>query len=55
MNYWPAEVCNLSECPEPLFDFVDMLREPGRRTAQISYGCGGWVAHYTTDLWGRPR
>jgi len=53
MNYWPAEVCNLSECHEPLFDFIDMLRGPGRRTAQISYGCRGWVAHYTTDLWGR--
>ncbi len=53
MNYWPAEVCNLSECAGPLFDFVDMLREPGSRTAQVSYGCKGWVAHYTTDLWGR--
>ena len=27
MNYWPAEVCNLAECHEPLFDFTDMLRE----------------------------
>jgi alpha-L-fucosidase 2 len=53
MNYWPAEVCNLSECAGPLFDFIDMLREPGSRTAQISYGCRGWVAHYTTDLFGR--
>ena len=53
MNYWPAEVCNLSECANPLFDFVDMLREPGARTARISYGCSGWVAHYTTDLFGR--
>ena len=53
MNYWPAEVCNLSECANPLFDFVDMLREPGARTAKTSYGCRGWVAHYTTDLWGR--
>lgn len=53
MNYWPAEVCNLSECANPLFDFVDMLREPGSRTAKTSYGCRGWVAHYTTDLWGR--
>ena len=52
MNYWPAEVCNLSECADPLFDFVDMLREPGRRTARTEYGCGGWVVHYTTDVWG---
>lgn len=52
MNYWPAEVCNLSECQAPLFDFIDMLRTPGRQTAQVEYGCGGWVAHYTTDAWG---
>ena len=52
MNYWPAEVSNLPECQQPLFDFVDMLREPGRRTARTAYGCGGWVAHYTTDVWG---
>lgn len=53
MNYWPAEVGNLSECTAPLFDFADMLREPGAHTAEISYGCRGFVVHYTTDLWGR--
>lgn len=53
MNYWPAEVCNLSECHQPLFDFTDMLREPGRRTAKIAYGCGGFVVHYTTNPWGQ--
>jgi alpha-L-fucosidase 2 len=26
MNYWPAEVANLSECHEPLFDLIDRLR-----------------------------
>ncbi len=52
MNYWPAEVCNLSECHQPLFDFTDMLREPGRRTAKVAYGCRGFVVHYTTNLWG---
>jgi alpha-L-fucosidase 2 len=53
MNYWPAEVCNLSECHAPLFDFVDMLRAPGRKTARIAYGCGGFVVHYTTTPWGQ--
>jgi alpha-L-fucosidase 2 len=52
MNYWPAEVTNLSECHQPLFDFIDMLRVPGRRTAEVEYGARGWVAHYTTNLWG---
>jgi alpha-L-fucosidase 2 len=51
MNYWPAEVCNLSECHEPFFDLVDNLRPRGRKTAREVYGCGGFVAHHTTDAW----
>ena len=51
MNYWPVEVCNLSECHQPLFDFTDRLLEPGRKTARISYGCGGFVVHFTTNAW----
>ena len=51
MNYWPAEVTNLAECHEPLFDLIEELREPGRRTAQAHYGARGWVAHHNTDLW----
>ncbi|MHC4461284.1 MAG: glycoside hydrolase family 95 protein [Planctomycetota bacterium] len=51
MNYWPAEVCNLSECHEPFFDLVDNLRYRGRKTAKDVYGCRGFVAHHTTDAW----
>jgi alpha-L-fucosidase 2 len=51
MNYWPVEVCNLSECHQPLFDFADKLVEPGRKTARITYGCGGFVTHFTTSQW----
>lgn len=51
MNYWPAEVCNLSECHEPLFDLIRGLAENGRRTARVNYGCRGWVAHHNVDLW----
>jgi alpha-L-fucosidase 2 len=52
MNYWPAEVTNLAETHEPLFDFVESLREPGRRTAKVHYGARGFVAHHITDIWG---
>jgi len=52
MNYWPAEVCNLSECHEPLFDLVESLREPGRRLADEHYDCDGFVVHHNTDRWG---
>ncbi len=51
MNYWPAEVANLAECHEPLFDLIDRLRVTGAETARIHYGCGGFVAHHNTDLW----
>lgn len=52
MNYWPAEVCNLSECHEPLFDLIEQLRPNGRKTARDVYGCGGFVAaHRTTPTW----
>ena len=52
MNYWPAEVANLAECHLPLFDLLESLREPGRRTARIHYGADGFVAHHITDIWG---
>ena len=52
MNYWPAEVTNLAELHEPLFDFIETLREPGRKTARVHYGAGGFVAHHITDIWG---
>ena len=51
MNYWPAELCNLSECTGPLFDMIDDLVISGARTAKEQYKCGGWVAHHNTDLW----
>jgi alpha-L-fucosidase 2 len=52
MNYWPAEPANLSECASPLFELIDSLREPGRKTAKLHYGAGGFVAHHITDVWG---
>lgn len=61
MNYWPAEVTNLAELHQPLFDYLKSLREPGRKTARIHYGAGGFVAHHISDIWGfttpgdRPR
>lgn len=52
MNYWPAEVCNLSECHMPLFDLLKRMLPNGRVTAKKMYGCRGFVAHHNTDLWG---
>jgi alpha-L-fucosidase 2 len=51
MNYWPAEVTNLSETHLPLFDMIRDLSESGARTAKAYYNAGGWVVHHNTDLW----
>ena len=51
MNYWPAETCNLSDCAEPLFDFIDDLSKTGARAARETYGLPGWVSHHNIDLW----
>ncbi|OOQ81670.1 alpha-L-fucosidase [Penicillium brasilianum] len=51
MNYWPANLCNLSECEIPLFDLLERMAESGKKTAQVMYGCRGWTAHSCTDLW----
>lgn len=51
MNYWIAEVCNLSELHQPFFDLINNLRPRGRLTARDVYGSGGFVAHHTTDAW----
>jgi len=52
MNYWPAEVTNLSELHLPMFDLIESLVEPGSKTAQIQYHTKGWVVHPITNVWG---
>lgn len=51
MNYWPAEVTNLTELNEPLFKMISELSVAGQRTAKEMYGADGWVLHHNTDLW----
>ncbi len=51
MNYWPTEVCNLSECHQPLFDMIKDASIAGATTAKMYYGVNGWVTHHNLDLW----
>lgn len=51
MNYWPAEVTNLSELHEPLLQLIREVSETGKETAKIMYGADGWVLHHNTDIW----
>lgn len=50
MNYWPAEVTNLTELHEPLLRLIFEAAEKGRETADM-YGCRGWTLHHNTDIW----
>ncbi len=51
MNYWPAEVTNLTETHQPLLKMVQELSQTGSGTARTMYGADGWVAHHNTDIW----
>ncbi|MFC1223434.1 glycoside hydrolase N-terminal domain-containing protein [Pedobacter sp. BG31] len=51
MNYWPAEVLNLSALNEPLFRKIKGLIKTGGETAKAYYNARGWVIHHNTDLW----
>ena len=52
MNYWPAELTNLSEMHMPFLEFPRMRCGPdARKTARDMYGMKGTVAHFTTDAW----
>ena len=61
MIYWPAEVTNLSECHEPLIEYIDRLRPPGRKSAKDFFNAEGWIVNtmnnpfgYTAPGWGFP-
>lgn len=51
MNYWPAEVTNLSELHEPFITMVKEIAQTGAETAKVMYGTRGWVLHHNTDIW----
>jgi len=51
MNYWPAEVTNLSEMHEPAYELVQHLAVKGRKVANTYYNLPGVVAHHNTDIW----
>jgi len=57
MVYWPAEVCNLSECSLPLVDLMNVVAEYGKNTARLCHGADGWAVHTMTNVFGHtwPR
>jgi len=51
MNYWPAEVTNLSECHDPFIQLIKDVSETGKQSASVMYGAKGWTLHHNTDIW----
>ena len=51
MNYWPAELTNLSEMHEPFIQMAKELAVTGQETAKTMYNANGWVLHHNTDIW----
>lgn len=52
MNYWPAEVCNLSELTEPMFKQIERMYPAGKKSAMERYGCNGWELCTRSTPWG---
>ena len=51
MNYWLAEVCNLSEMHQPLLSFIENLSKTGTATAKNFYNAKGWCVAHNSDIW----
>ena len=51
MNYWPAEVANLSDCHLPLMRFIEGVAREGAKTAKAYYNAPGWMANHTQNPW----
>ena len=51
MNYWPAEVANLSEMHLPLMDFIKNVATTGAITSREFYHTKGWALHHNSDIW----
>lgn len=55
MNYWPAEMCNLSEMTEPLIQQIKRWAINGKATAKNYYNMRGWALHHNSDIWARTN
>lgn len=53
MNYWPADLANLSETMDSLVDWFERLTQRGQEPARRLYGADGWLAYHATNPFGR--
>lgn len=55
MNYWPVEMCNLSELHAPFLTFIENVSKNGTFTAKNFYGAKGWALSHNSDIWGQTN
>ncbi|MEP1486836.1 MAG: glycoside hydrolase family 95 protein [Algibacter sp.] len=53
MNYWPADVTNISETTNSLINWFELITETGKPLAKEMYGANGWFSHHATNPFGR--
>ena len=51
MNYWPVLMSGLTDCYEPLINYISSIAQSGKETAKILYGYEGAVLHHGSDIW----
>ncbi|MFD1820236.1 alpha-L-fucosidase 2 [Pseudarcicella hirudinis] len=51
MNYWMAEMCNLSEMHQPFLELIKNIAKTGKATAKNFYNMRGWTVHHNSDIW----
>jgi alpha-L-fucosidase 2 len=53
MNYWPAEVTNLSECHIPFLEYINNQREVRKKATQAFYNSKkGWTVQTENNIFG---
>jgi len=52
MNYWPADVANLSECFEPYARWIDSIRAVRTEATRKAFGKRGWLMRGESGLFG---
>jgi alpha-L-fucosidase 2 len=52
MNYWPADVANLSDCFEPYARWLSSIREVRKAETAKAFGTRGWTMHAENGIFG---
>ncbi|MHA7941570.1 glycoside hydrolase family 95 protein [Formosa sp. 3Alg 14/1] len=53
MNYWAADVANVSETMDPLISWFKKIVDVSKPYAKDMYGSNGWFSHHASNPFGR--